>query len=311
MHDARLAFVNFFTVIHTRLSFFLGTCLSLLSPSVSAESFRLAGSDLVAPALESVLQTLADQRSMALSVDLGGTIPGRTALSNGDADVAIIAVPDNQELSSEGLRRVPLAFQISVVVVQGGNSLPGISAEELAGIFSDSAERSIRNWADLDESASFGDDKINPLAVSSEDTFLALELFKYSVMPKGSLLNNVTLFEAQKDAESRLLKDSSAIAVLPAPPESRLLRVLPISKGRTSDGQTNPAFGPSAENVYHGDYALRLPLYIVFDQGRASEVEPLVRMLLTEEVSKALEAEGFVTVPEKFRLDILDVLDRP
>ncbi|MGF1450144.1 MAG: PstS family phosphate ABC transporter substrate-binding protein [Opitutales bacterium] len=283
-----------------------------------AASYTVSGSDLVKKALEDRLPQLAADRDFDLTLTLDGSMPAGRALDEGLADVAIMAIPDSNDKPKAGMRRIPLAFQISVVVVLGANSLgdgaagelSGLSTEQLSGIFGDSSERSIREWSDLGVRGSF-DDKINPLVVRGEDDFLALELFKYTVMPNGSLRGTVPIHSTQEAAEAQLLRDSSAIGVLPGLPKQSLLRPVAISKGRTADGSNNPAFGPSAENVYHGDYVLRLPFYVVFPETRTSEVEPLVRLLLSEEVAEALTAEGFVSVPEKFRLDLLAVLDRP
>ncbi len=303
------------------LSILAGLCGLIVAPVLLGQSFTVSGSDLVQTALEERLPELAAQRDLELSLALEGSMPAGRALDDGLADVAIMAIPDSDDNPKAGLRRIPLAFQISVVVVQGGNSLSdagggagalaGLSTEQLSGIFGDSAERSIREWSDLGVRGGLVDDKINPLVVRSEDDFLALELFKHTVMPNASLRGTVPIHATQEAAEAELLRDTSAIGVLPGLPESRLLRTVPVSKGRTAGGGTNPAFGPSAENIYHGDYVLRLPFYVVFPETRTSEVEPVVRLLLSEEVAQALEAEGFVTVPEKFRLDLLVALDRP
>jgi ABC-type phosphate transport system substrate-binding protein len=300
----------------------LALSLSVISaPRAQSEPVRIAGSDLLAEALAETLPAMAEARGIELSVDLAGSVLATPALLENEVDIALIAEPEREQPggvtpAERGLRRIPLAFRISVVAVQGGNALAdgaereisGLSARELAGIFGDRAEVNIRQWSELGQTAGIGGDKIRPFVALGENR-MNLNLFTYSVMPDQGLRSVVSVLDTQAEVEQELQLDSSAIGILPGLPQSKFVRPLPVSKGRNAAGENNPAFGPSPENVFHGDYPLRLPLYIVYREARARELREVLLILLSEEVSEALEAEGFIAVPEKFRLDQREGLD--
>jgi len=278
--------------------------LSGMSAALAVEA-RIAGSDLLASTFKDTLPELAENAGHDVELDLHGSIPALNKLYSGEADLAIVAVPDGMEKPSEGVVTYPFAFKVSYVVLNNGNLVNEINYQQLAGIFGTSARLNMERWRDLGQVAG-GTRAIVPV-IENDEHRTVLNLFKYTVMEGSQLKPRVEMVTEPSRLLETLEADSSLIGVIGFEPQSEVLKVLPVARG--AGGEENFAFGPSPRNVFHGDYPLRLPLYLVVPQAKQQEMQPLIRFLLSAEVAELLEGEHFMAIPEENRRNILMGLD--
>ena len=63
----------------------------------------------------------------------------------------------------------------------------------------------------------------------------------------------------------------------------------------------SPAFGPTNDNVYYGDYPIRLPFQIVYKEERETELSEILSMLLSDKVTDVLRANHLFVLPDAIR----------
>jgi ABC-type phosphate transport system substrate-binding protein len=145
---------------------------------------------------------------------------------------------------------------------------------------------------------------------------VVLELFKNLVLGHQPLKPTVQTTKTAAEMIASVSANPSYIGLCgfdPGPP----LKVVMISSDQVSPttsrelvkSSSKGAFAPTPEAVARGDYALRLPFYLVFKPGDKERVMPLLRLLLSDEYAKHLEDEHFVPVPSTERQRALLELD--
>jgi hypothetical protein len=82
------------------------------------------------------------------------------------------------------------------------------------------------------------------------------------------------------------------------------VKVLLVSPTRDT-----PAFGPSNDNVHFGDYPIRLAFYLVHKPRDAAKLEPIIRLLLENDVATELRENNLFALPETVRRKLLIDLD--
>lgn len=163
-----------------------------LSATLQADTVRIAVSDLMADQVRPAFETL-NQESAGDSVEIEsiGSLPALSRLRAGEIDLAIVAVPEGEEVPREEFRVYPFAYDAAVVVVNENNPLNEISLGRLGGIYGISEEYSFNSWGDLGLSG-WGSRKLKPLSGASEDS-IALELFKYTALQAGGMKPSVVM----------------------------------------------------------------------------------------------------------------------
>jgi ABC-type phosphate transport system substrate-binding protein len=265
--------------------------------SLQAQEIRLAASDLLADFIEPPLQEYSADREIEIDIDGIGSLPALDQLKANEIDLAVIAVPEGEEIPRQEFSVYPFGYDVAVVVVNENNPINEISLSQLGGIFGNEEEFNYNTWGDLGLSG-WGSRNIKPYSGTAEDS-IALELFKFSVFKRGSMRSGVAMVNAS-EVQSLLNTDAASIGILSRMPTSQNLKVLMVSPDETS-----PAFGPSSENVHFGDYPIRLSFYIVYKERDQERLKPVIGELLGDEVAAELENNHLVPLPDTVRRKLL------
>ncbi len=269
--------------------------------TLQAEEFRIAVSDLIVRDIQAPLEAYADEHEFTLEIESIGSLPALDKLRSDELDLAIVALPDDNRSPRGEFIVYPFAYDASLVVVKQSNPILEISMKELAGIFGSQQELSVNTWGDLGFSG-LGSRNINALLGVSENSII-LELFKHYVLQGTSFNSNVSIDKVE-NVEALVISNGSAIALMPRLPKKNGLKTLMISNDADS-----PAFGPTPNNIHHGDYPIRLPFCIAFNQRDKSKLVPLIRYLLEDEMASHLESNSLFSLSNNTRRNLVMELE--
>lgn len=292
-----------------KLSYLLLSILSLtvFLPARADVEWRVNGSDLLKGVLDESLQRFAGDSDSSVEIRFGGSIPAMTNLRHRAADVAIIALPEGRSKDEEHFIYLPIGFRVAVLLINEENPISGISIPDLEGIYGRTTGVTISRWGELGLSGVWASRTIQA-QIFDEPGSLAQAIFQHEVLGDGVMRSTIGRIAGRDRLRSAIANDVSALVVAGTPNPPRGARVLPVARGRSGDDAF--AFGPSLENVYHGDYPLRLAFYVVFEKNRSAELRPLLRFLFSNDVAEVLSNKDFVPVPENFRRRFLLELDK-
>ncbi len=132
---------------------------------------------------------------------------------------------------------------------------------------------------------------------------LALDLFRHTVIQAGALSRRLTYFDSMEAVREMLARDNATIVLLHRIPEvTDGMKLLAIS-----EGADQRAIAPRLETVAAGDYPLRLPLYIMYRSEKGKELRDVLRFLVDDESTEAVEKSGLAPLPgmarERLSLD--------
>ncbi|MGB0743577.1 MAG: PstS family phosphate ABC transporter substrate-binding protein [Opitutales bacterium] len=271
--------------------------------TTQAEEIRMAASDLLADYISPQLKAFAEEKKLDLKIEGLGSLPAMERLKSDEIDLAIIAVPEGEDVAREEFSIYPFAYDAAVIVVNSSNPMDEISIPRLGGIFGTNEEFNFNTWGELGLTG-WGTRNIKPLAGPSEGS-VSLELFRHSVFTGGGMKSSVSVIR-DTELEEALKSNVASIGVISALPKSKNLKVLMVSK---EDGTQSPAFGPTLENIHLGDYPLRLSFYIVFRPDNEEKVKDVVGLLLRDEIAAALIKNKLFSLPEAVRNQLLSGLN--
>ena len=276
--------------------------LSLIA-TAQAEEIRIAVSDLLADYILAPLKVYGTENDTTFVVDSIGSLPALDRLRSDEIDLAIVALPEGDEVPRDEFNIYPFAYDVAVIVVNDSNPIDEISVARLGGIFGSNEELNLNTWGELGLS---GWESRNIKALAGiNDKSIALELFKHSIFKSGGLKPNVSVVK-DTEIEDLIGSDVASIAILSRVPENSNIKVLMVSSG----GDTYaPAFGPTDDNVHYGDYPIRLSFYILYNARDDVKVRSTIRELLNDEVATSLRANDFIALPDTLRRKFLIDLD--
>lgn len=282
----------------TSLSLFLGL---LVSSTWTSASVRLVGSDLLGEALRSDLEFEADRRDWDLQIDFSGSLTGEAALTDGSADVAILAIP-NGVPPTEGVVSFPFAFEVTVVGVNELNPVTELSLTQLRTLFASRPKGESSNWGELDAEGSWAGRLIAFNATRDRD-HLNLELFRALALGPREMRVDVDYLPTRAAVVDQVADDSNSIGLFPVSEDHPQVRLLFISTSETSQ-----AYGPTSQSVFYGDYPLRLAYYVVYSESASEETLELVRFLLGDDVAETLTTADYMPAPaterSQFQMDL-------
>ncbi|MCC5841459.1 MAG: hypothetical protein JJT96_15195 [Opitutales bacterium] len=277
--------------------FFSVFALLVLVPVISATSPRVASSDLFEGFLGSALRLSTPEGTEVPEIRFMGSGPAIAALTAGEADVAIIALPD-ERMPAGDFAFGPLAYQVAVVVVHDSNPVQSIRLDQLREVFGEGG--SIEEWGRVGGTGTWVSRRMNTYVLRRADV-LALELFRAHAMSDRPLRATTRFRENTQGLLREISEDNAAIALVPTTRMGSRTRALFIAR----DAQSQP-FSPSADNVMIGDYPLRLPFYVVYrrdlDAERRSQI---LRILYSDAMAQALEENDVLPLPNRERRDRL------
>jgi phosphate transport system substrate-binding protein len=274
--------------------------LSLVCATATyAEEIRMAASDLLAEFITPTLKTFAEENNLDLKIQSIGSLPALDRLGSDEIDLAIIAIPEDDEVPRDQFNIYPFAYDSAVIAVNNSNPIDEISIPRLGGIFGSNEEFNFNTWGELGLSG-WGSRNIKPLAGPTEES-ISLELFRYSVFAGGAMKPSVAVVRSN-EIEEALAGNIAAIGVLSSLPKNKNLKVLMISE---TDAQDSPAYGPTADNIHYGDYPIRLAFYIAYNPRDEEKIKPVLRALFGEEVAAVLNKNYLFALPENVRTQLL------
>lgn len=277
----------------------LGAPLLLALTSLSAQPIRIVGSDLLAPVLAETFESFAGaEGAPELDLAMDGSSDGRRDLDNGEADLAILAIPDDRE-KPEGYELAPLTFKTVLIVVNASNPVDALSLQELRRIYSVRGGAVMESWSELTDVPSWSTRNIDAYAIRQRSD-LALELFSYAALDGARTRPSVLIRETPRELIETVSDNSAAIAVVPYLPLPERVKVLSI---KDAEGSSELAYSPSRDNILFGDYPLRLPFYLVYRAEDAVRLRPLLLALLSDETAAKLERSYFMAAPQSERRD--------
>ena len=276
--------------------------LSLIA-TAQAEEIRIAVSDLLADYIQAPLKVYGAENDTTIVVDSIGSLPALDRLRSDEVDLAIVAVPEKDELPRDEFNIYPFAYDVAVIVVNDSNPIDEISVAQLGGIFGSNEEFNLNTWGELGLSG-WGSRNIKTLAVTSNKS-IALELFKHSIFKGGGMKPSVSMVK-DTEIEDLIGSDVASIAILSRMPENSNIKVLMLSSG---DDTYSPAFSPSDYNVHYGDYPIRLSFYMLYNMRDDVKLRSTIRELLNDEVATSLRANDFMPLPDTLRRKFMIDLD--
>lgn len=274
-----------------------------LIATAQAEEIRIAASDLLAEYIKAPLKAYGAENDASFVVDSIGSLPALDRLRSDEIDLAIIAVPEGDQVPRDEFSTYAFAYDAAVLVVNESNPIDEISVARLGGIFGSNEELNLNTWGEFGLSG-WGNRNIKAL-VGTSDASIALELFKYSIFKGGVMKPSVSMVK-DAEIEDLLRSDAASIAILSRMPENRQIKVLMVSSG--SDTYA-PAFGPTDDNVHYGDYPIRLAFYIVYNFRDDAKLRPVIRELFDDEVAASLRANDLIALPDTVRRKFLIEFD--
>ena len=275
----------------------------LLASTVVASAAEFVGTDLVAGPFG---PGIAASSAGRCSADFAGSLPGRQALAAGRASAAILLRTDGEPepVAPEGVKLIgfPLANAAAVLVVHKSNRVEQVSFAQLAGLFAKNPRTSIITWNDLPGGAS---ELVTPTVCSPSGSFVR-ELFLGFVLEGGGFRDDVRQDIAPELAAELCAVRTSGLQLMPYAPAG-VGKALQVSDGRP--GRPASAYSPDEQNIYNGDYPLRLPLWLYFRADRQAELRPALRWVLSEEAAELLRRQGLHPAPRPARDQFVQRLD--
>lgn len=282
------------------LRFRLSFLAIITSITANADEIRIAVSDVIADHVSETIQTLAEDKAVEISVVSIGSLPAMEHLRSDEISLAIIATPEGSELPDDIFRTFNFAYSTAVVAVGEASPVNEVSFDDLRGIFGSDSDLNADTWGALGIK-SLGSRSIKPL-VRQDDVNISTELFRYTVLQGGAM--KLTVNEViGSEIEYMLVENMAAVAILPYLPDNEKIKALMISMD--SEG---PAFGPTNDNVYYGDYPIRLPFHIVYKKDRESALLETLCILLSDEVTEALRESHLFVLPDTIRMNFVKSL---
>jgi ABC-type phosphate transport system substrate-binding protein len=217
-------------------------------------------------------------------------------------------------------------------LVNTDNPITEVDRDELMGVFG-TVESDMTEWSQLGLAGEWTDSPVLAVCTSNDDGVVQ-ELFKHVILGGTPLKPGVTLLKSGNDLPKMISDNPNIIAIGRYVPDgSKALYVaferssssLPGATGdnpgdTTGDGTGGDAgvvpggskasFAPTEDNVYNGDYPLRLPFYIVYKPANKEKVRQLLQVLFGEEFTADLQAQHFMPLPDTERKRTLLELDK-
>jgi phosphate transport system substrate-binding protein len=271
--------------------------------TATAAEIRVVGSDLLGDGFERAVAAFARQDDTAVKLDLRGTRPGTEDLTAGRADVGLFLLPASEPPPVGAVVSRVMGYQVAVVVVPATSPLTQVTAGQLRGMFGEVAA-GITRWGDLNLPGEWAARPIVLRAVAPKDD-LAWPLFQRVILQDAEAKAGVEFSPTGAAFTQRLLAAENSIGVAGAGVTlTPGLRVLALAAG-----PTEPAYGPTADNVHRGNYPLRLVLYVAFRRAAAPDLQRFLKFLLADETAAALAPAGFVPLPVGVRNQLVFELE--
>jgi phosphate transport system substrate-binding protein len=272
--------------------------LPLCAARAAAPAVTLVGTDLLGAEFSAGVTAFAQRTHLAVALKLSGSRPGLEALQAGTADLALLMFAANEKPPAAPFVARPVAFCTAAVVVPAGLPLEQLNFAQLRALYAEAEPAPPKFWFNLGLSSAddWGRRPVTPM-ICGPGGGLSFDLFRHTVLTAPALRAAVTVDDDSPATVRHLLATDGGIAILPLPPTGRRdVKTLPIARGTRE-----VAFTPTAENIYSGDYPLRLPVQVVFRADAAKRLLPLLRFLYSPEAAPLWQGANLMPLPTTAR----------
>lgn len=280
------------TVPQMKLKYSSATLLVFfLTLAIPGHAMKLSGTDLFQGEMEETLSVAFVEAGLDVEIQFDGSLLGLRDLEAGTVDASLLAIPDTVT-DNNSLRKFPIGYQSVSFIVNSNNPVSEITYSQLNDLFREGGELS--KWASLTDAPAWLDRNINLIA-SRRAGAMTLELFNASVM-QGASYNVDLRFISGDDQEliDAVVGDVAALALTPAIEADGPIKALAVK----SD-ETGQAYTPSRDNIFFGDYPLRLPFYLVVsDDMDDTTLGKLLQIIYSDAVMETLGTMNCIPVPE-------------
>lgn len=261
-------------------------------------ALTISGSDLFGEAVQEALEAELTAAGLEVDIAFNGSLLGLRDLEAGTVDVSLLAIPDGGD-SGRAMRRFPIAYQVVTCAVHFTNPVRELTYEQLVNLYGDNG--TLEDWSELTTDPAWADRKVT-LAASRRNRAVTLELFKAIVLEGASLKSSVRFLDLENEGLlAAIMEDPTILLLAPAIEPDSSVNLLAVKESAADQGYT-----PSVDNVFFGDYPLRLPFYLVVpDSIDDATVGKLLRAVFSEPVTLALSQANCMPVPEPEQRSIL------
>jgi hypothetical protein len=270
------------------LPLFTGLAVSLLAPATAeGRLVRVAGSDLLPPALYESLENLADRRGDELQWSRPGSLPALRQLEAGEADLVLVALPERSP-ADFSYPVLPLAYGIGVLAVHRDNPLTSLTTPEIVALFTAAAGNFPTRWSGLGiTEGPWAERSLTVVYADPPDRPVA-DLLRARFFPGQPIRSGITALPSSAATETFLQRDEGALGLLGRIPRSPALKAVALAS------LPSPPFDPSPANVNFGDYPLSLLYAVAVPRSQYRALAPYLARLFSAEAADLLEAGGFV-----------------
>ena len=264
----------------------------------SLSGLNIAGSDLLGEGIQTAIRAQLDSSGVEAKLSFDGSLLGLQAMQDGTADAVIMAVPDSGDPLDMG-NVYPFAYQVVAFAVHSTNPVTELTYDQLTKLYEENGV--LNDWSDITPDLDWRDRTVS-LWVTRSTSSMTLQILNALVL-KGSPLKEVVRYAANDSEELQSIVSEDPAALVAVPAISRIPSIQFLAIKEDDAGQ---AYTPSEDNVFFGDYPLRLPFVLaVSDQVEAADVAKLLSAIYSEEVTAALEAVNYMPVAAAERQSLL------
>lgn len=262
-------------------------------------SATIAGTDLFNEDIVSALKDRLAGGESETTLHFKGTMAAVEALESGSAQAAFLAVVDSELEWPSSYRRYPVGSQVVVFAVHSDNPVSQVTLDQLNGIFS--ANGALLSWSSLTDDPFWLDKKISPYKADS-DQLLSEELFSARVLQYEDFKQTVRILLPDPDTIAATLSDDQgSIVLLDSLNFAGSMRSLAVA---ASD--SDRAALPTLDNIFFGDYPLRLPFELIVTPDLPAEtLKLLLECVYSDSMTAILSANGFQPIPDPEKASIL------
>lgn len=275
-------------------------CAVCAAPAFLHGQVRIVGSDLLGKPLEAVLATEAENRGWTIEIDFSGSLAGTTAMREGTANLAILALPEGAGSLSIPAQSWPLAFEAVEFVVHPDNPVREVDFTQLANMFGVGADAS--RWGLLGATGNWENRPLRLHALRNSSS-LALEIFRIKVLGDREWSESITYWDDREALLRYVGNTPEAVALVSAGASAGRARALSVAVNAETG-----AFAPSATALLYGDYSLALGYFLVVGSNASEDALAVARFLLGDTVATTL-AGTYVPTPESERRQFIIELD--
>lgn len=264
-------------------------CLGFALIAASAAEIHVVGSDLLGEDFARAVAQFSRQNDVAVKLDLHGTRPGVAELVAQRAEIGLWLLPPGENPPAEGLASRVIAYQVAVVMVPAASPLTQATVAQLRGVFSGKSGDTFTRWGELNLTEAWTSRPV-VLRALRPGAGLAFPLFQQVILGGAGARPALEFAATPAAVAEQVRAGENSIGVTGLPPvEMPGLRVLSLAAS-----PSDPAYGPTAENVHRGHYPLRMPLYVCFRRTAAPELQLFLKFLLSAEAAAALAPAHFL-----------------